>query len=232
MKSTLFFQQRVVWLPKVWLIVVMLLLVTIIIAWAFKNLALYLAVNQPKHAEYLLVEGWQSEQSLLQALSVFREGGYRLLITTGGPDNRTITPKYKSFAEESAAFLLAQSIEPDKIVIVSAPASAQNRTFLSAVMVREWFIKQELLPKSIDVFTEGVHARRTHALYQLAFGDSVEIGISASRPENYNLNRWWQTSSGAKSVITEVIGVIWVTCCFTPGEHGSHQEKWGVVKNN
>ncbi len=200
--------------------------------WTFKNIALYLAVNQPKHADYLLVEGWQSEQSLLQALNTFREGAYTLLITTGGPDNRAINPKYKSFAEESADFLLEQGIEPEKIVSVSAPASAQNRTFLSAVMVRDWFSSQMLLPASIDIFTEGVHARRTRALYRLAFGDRTDIGIYASQPENYNLNTWWQSSSGAKSVITEMIGLFWVRCCFNPGEQGSHQEKWGIIKGH
>ncbi len=210
-----------------------MLLIIVTLTWfIFKNCALYLASNEPTHSKYLIVEGWQSEQSLLQALNTFREGGYTLLITTGGPDNRTINPKYKSFAEESATFLLAQGIGRQKIVSVPAPASAQNRTFLSAVMVREWFNSQKLLPASINVFTEGVHARRTRALYQLAFGDSVEIGIYASSPENYNLKTWWQSSSGAKSVITEVVGMIWVTCCFNPGEQGSHLEKWGIVKGS
>jgi hypothetical protein len=228
----LFFKQRVIWLPKVWLIIVMLLIVVTMMFFVFKNSALYLASNEPTHSQYLVVEGWQSEQSLLQALKTFREGNYQYLITTGGPDNRIINPKYKSFAEESATFLLAQGIAPQKIFSVSAPASAQNRTFLSAVMVREWFDLQNKMLDSLDVFTEGVHARRTRVLYQLAFGDKVEIGVYASSPENYNLDTWWQTSSGAKSVITEVVGMIWVTCCFNPGEQGSHQEKWGIVKGN
>ena len=197
----------------------------------FKNIALYLALNKPHDSEYLVVEGWQSEQSLLQALMTFREENYRYLITTGGPDARTIEPRYSSFAEASAAFLLSRGINSDKVIIVSAPASAQNRTFLSAVMVRDWFIIHNSLPTSIDVFTEGVHARRTHVLYRKAFESMADIGIYASISENYDLKLWWKTSAGVKSVITEALGMFWVTCCFEPGEYGSHQEKWGLVRN-
>lgn len=209
----------------------MLLFFITITLFCFKNIALYLALNKPNNGQYLVVEGWQSEQSLLQALNTFREGSYQYLITTGGPDTRTVDPRYKSFAEKSAAFLLSQGIDSKKLVIVSAPASAQNRTFLSAVMVRDWFALQNILPVSIDVFTEGVHAKRTRILYRKAFGSMAEIGIYASAPENYGLRSWWETSSGAKSVITEVVGMLWVTCCFTPGVQGSHQEKWGLVRS-
>jgi hypothetical protein len=231
LKSTRLFKQRVIWLPKAWVLVVMLLFFIAITLFCFKNIALYLALNKPNHSQYLVVEGWQSEQSLLQALNTFREGAYQYLITTGGPDTRTVSPRYKSFAEESAAFLLSRGIDAKKLIIVSAPASAQNRTFLSAVMVRDWFVLHNVLPVSIDVFTEGVHARRTRILYQKAFGTMANIGIYASEPESYDLQAWWDTSTGAKSVITEVVGMLWVTCFFNPGEQGSHQEKWGLVRS-
>lgn len=209
----------------------MLLFFIAITLFCFKNIALYLALNKPNNGRYLVVEGWQSEQSLLQALNTFREGAYQYLITTGGPDTRTINPRFKSYAEESAAFLSSQGIGSKKLVIVSAPASAQNRTFLSAVMVRNWFTLQNIRPVSIDVFTEGVHARRTRILYQKAFGSMAEIGIYASMSENYDLSSWWESSAGAKAVITEVTGMVWVTCCFDSGKQGSHQEKWGIIKS-
>jgi len=83
----------------------------------------------------------------------------------------------------------------------------------------------------MDIYTQGVHARRTYTLYKMAFRDIDKIGIYASQSESYDLKTWWKTSEGAKSVVTEVVGMLWVKCCFKPGEQGSHQEKWGLVKN-
>ncbi|MBL1321907.1 MAG: hypothetical protein COA63_012730 [Methylophaga sp.] len=196
-----------------------------------KNSASYLAVTQPKQGDYLVVEGWQTEDSLAQALNKFKGSTYQYLIATGGPDTRYINPEYKTYAERSAAFLLAQGLDARKLIVISAPASAQNRTFLSAVMVRDYLAKKNIAPISLDIFTQGVHAKRTHELYQMAFRDDDNIGIYSSVPANYDLKAWWKTSEGAKSVITEIVGLLWVKCCFNPGKPGSHQEKWGLVKN-
>ena len=193
-----------------------------------KNIAFYLAVNKPNQGDYLIVEGWQAEHSLKQALEVFQQGSYQYLITTGGPDARHINPKYKTYAEQSAHFLLSQGLDDAKLMVIPAPASAQNRTFLSAVMVRNRLLSQTDSALAIDIYTQGVHARRTYTLYKMAFREGDKMGIYASHPESYDLKTWWKTSEGAKSVVTEVVGMIWVKCCFNPGEQGSHQEKWGL----
>lgn len=213
-----------------WLIVPLLLVIFATVLLGMKNVAFYLAVNEPNQGDYLVVEGWQSEHSLKQALAVFQNGSYQYLITTGGPDSRRINPEYKTYAEQSANFLLSQGLDATRLIVIPAPASAQDRTFLSAVMVRNWFISRDNKSLALDVFTQGVHARRTYTLYKMAFRKSDEIGIYASEPNSYELKRWWQTSEGAKSVVTEVVGMVWVKCCFNSGVQGSHQEKWGLIK--
>ena len=231
MKSTLFFKQRVICLPKLWVVAVLLLMATTIILLGFKNSAIYLALNKPNQGDYLVVEGWQDEQSLKQALAVFHDNTYRYLITTGGPDIRHINPEHKTYAEQSAYFLLTQGLDATKLMVIPAPASAQDRTFLSAVMVRNALLGQSKSPIYMDIYTQDVHGRRTYTLYKMAFRDTDTIGIYSSDPTNYDLNRWWQTSEGAKSVFTEIVGLFWVKCCFNPGKKGSHLEKWGVDKN-
>ena len=49
----------------------------------------------------------------------------------------------------------------------------------------------------------------------------------AAKPRNYDKSHWWRTSTGAKSVLTETIGLAWVTCCFGSHQQGSYEEKWG-----
>jgi len=75
-------------------VLVVVLLVTLFLTFVgLSNIAFYLAVSKPNQGEYLLVEGWQAEHSLKQALEVFQQGGYQYLITTGGPDSRRINPQ-------------------------------------------------------------------------------------------------------------------------------------------
>jgi hypothetical protein len=139
--------------------------------------------------------------------------------------------QYATYAEQAGAELKKMGLEPSKLMMVPAPASAQERTYLSAVMVRVKLAEAKLLPKSINVFSADVHARRTHLLYQLAFRETpTRVGVLAAHPGRFSLARWWQTSEGAKSVLTELIGWLWVKCCFEPGEIDSHRERWGLYE--
>lgn len=76
----------------------------------------------------------------------------------------------------------------------------------------------------------GTHARRTRMVYRAAFGPEAAIGILAAAPSDYDGERWWQTSAGAKSVLAEALSVIWTACCFHPPPPGSHEEMWAVPR--
>jgi hypothetical protein len=150
------------------------------------------------------------------------------LVTTGGPNTRQIKPKHNSYTEQAAAFIVSTSFDQNKLIVIPTPASAQDRTYLSAVIVRDWFSANDIDIKTLTVFSSDVHARRTRMLYQQAFGQNTAIGIIAGEPNGFELQYWWRTSEGAKIVLTEAAGLLWTLCCFSSGEQGSHQEKWGL----
>jgi hypothetical protein len=62
----------------------------------------------------------------------------------------------------------------------------------------------------------------------MAFDDDKHLGVIVAPPDEYQLNNWWNSSTGVKSVLMETISLAWTVCCFAPGEKGSHQEKWGI----
>lgn len=202
-----------------------------LLLWLFiKTIGPWLAPTKPTaDRQFLVVEGWQNEQSLLDAYAIFQQHDYQFLITTGGPDTRQIHPRYPSFADEAADFLRTQGLPADQLIVVPAPASAQDRTYLSAVMVRKWLTAERIQLRQLNVHSSHVHARRTRALYQKAM-TNVTIGSYAAPPQTFTLEHWWQTSDGAKAVFTEILGNIAVWCCFNPGAPGSHYEKWAVEK--
>jgi len=95
-------------------------------------------------------------------------------------------------------------------------------------MVREWAERSGAKLDSVDVFSSGVHSRRTWLVYGLAFGPKTRVGILAATPSTYDPAAWWRTSVGAEEVLGQAIAWLWTEMLFRPGPRGSAQEKWAV----
>ena len=144
----------------------------------------------------------------------------------GGPISNDFHGIDANYAERAADYLLTQGLPEETTAIVRTPYSAQNRTFLNAVMVREWFKQRGVSVTLLDVFSSGVQTRRSRELYQQAFGDQVAIAIVASQSIYFDPNYWWETSATGKGVAVEFTNWVLTKCCFKPGSPGSHKEKW------
>jgi len=222
-------QRRQLWVPTLagWLVLIVCGLA--MAATARYTVYPFLAPNAPAAgARLLVVEGWLDAEELDQAIAAYRRGGYQQIVTTGGPVERRLGfTTNTDYAELAAGYLQSHGLAGVPITAIPAPASAQNRTFLSAVMVRNWMAKQDQQHQAFDLFSGGAHARRSRLLYRLAFDSEIEIGILAAQPSNYDPQRWWQTSSGAKAVLGESISWLWTVGFFRPPPPGSHRELWG-----
>jgi uncharacterized SAM-binding protein YcdF (DUF218 family) len=197
-----------------------------------RGMADFLTVYEPADADYLVIEGWMNKEELDQSLDYFKSGNYRLAIIVGGPISNDFHGIDANYAKRAADYLRGQGLAESQSVVIAAPYSAQDRTFLNAVMTRDWFARQGTKPSRVDVFSSSVHTRRSRALYQLAFGDEVTVGVIPSRPEFFDPAQWWRTSDSGKTVAIEFAAWLLVKCCFSPGEPGSHLEKWGIEKSS
>jgi len=195
---------------------------------AFRYAAYYLAFNQSLGNGILIVEGWQSHKALQASHALFHKGDYTMIITTGGPIINEFDKTSNSYAERATGFLVNAGISPNKIITASAPPSAKDRTFLSAVIARQATLSRLPSANHLDIVTTGVHARRTHTVYRQAFPENFKLGIIAVRPERFSLEHWWHTSEGTKAVLSELLSLGWVWCCFSPGEPGSREEMWAM----
>jgi len=226
-------RRRQVWVPTIWGCLLLLAIPVVAGALSVKFVHAFLAPNAPvPNAKILVVEGWISDAELDQAVAAFRTGKYERVITTGGPIERWLSIyAAANYAELSATYLKKHGLEDAEVIPVPAPASAQDRTFLSAIKVREFVTSQGLSLNAIDVFSAGTHARRSRMLYRMAFGPNINVGVLSAKPQDYDEHRWWLTSAGTKSVIEESISVIWTKCCFYRAPVGSHEEMWGKPSN-
>jgi hypothetical protein len=231
------FRRRQIWLPT-WqgalLLVVVFATASLI---ALRHLASYLAANDPittrdgRGASTLIVEGWLDEDGLDAAIAVIGRGRYERVIASGGPiDGWREGRSWPTYAERGADYLRRHGVTSIPVVAVAAPESAQDRTFLSAVVVREWLRRQGGRIDAVDLFSGGVHARRSRLVFRMAFGSEVDVGVFAAAPRRYTLERWWTTSDGVKAVLDEAISLAWTACCFAPPESASHEERSPVPR--
>lgn len=135
-----------------------LALITIIIA----QVQPFLAVTSPIKADILVVEGWLADEALKQALNEFEMGSYTHIITTGIPLQRGYyLSEYKDFANLAAATLKAMGADSEKIIPIPTPDVRKDRTYASVIALKEKLATSQLKLKSMNLFSDDVHARRS-----------------------------------------------------------------------
>jgi uncharacterized SAM-binding protein YcdF (DUF218 family) len=99
--------------------------------------------------------------------------------------------------------------------MVPSHVNGRERTYSSAIALRDWF-RDNTPVHTINVVTEGAHARRTRLLYQKAVGRNVTAGTIAVSNPAYNPKQWWRYSDGVREVIGESIAYIYAKFFFYP----------------
>jgi hypothetical protein len=214
----IWFRRRTIWLPTLWGWLALLLAGVALAVTLQHRIHGFLAANDPVGARVLVVEGWMGPEELEETVVIFRKHGYERLITTGGPIQRW--PPYagqSTYAEQAARYLKEQGLPEAVVTAVPASAASHDRTYASALTVRDWAKRSGLRLEAIDVISDGPHARRSRALYRMALGPEVKVGILATRSYDYDAAVWWRSSIGARNVIEQTIALVWVHCCFRTG---------------
>ena len=93
----------------------------------------------------------------------------------------------------------------------------RDRTYGSAVALRNWFRDHNMTVSGINVVTEDLHARRTRLLFQKALGDEVKVGVIGIPSPDYDAKHWWHYSEGLKEVISESIAYVYAKCSLSLG---------------
>ena len=216
MKFPPLFRRREVPFPTIWGWLALLLTAAAAVTLAALNIQSFLAVNQLVGARLLVVEGWIGPAALDQAIDVFRAGHYERVATTGGSIDQWPTPVHGTYAELAADYLKQHGLAQAAITAVPSPSVARDRTYTSAVVIRDWAKRSGIAVESIDVISMGTHARRTRLLYRMAFGPDIAVGVHAAPASAYEGRKWWRSSNGARDVLDQGIGLLWVKCCFWP----------------
>jgi hypothetical protein len=186
---------------------------------AVKNVHSFLAVNDPAESGALVIEGWAPDYAFAAAVVDFKNHHYDKLYVTGGPIERGAPlSEYRTYAELGEAILLRMGMERGSVQAVPAPEVHKDRTYASALALRDLFHRDGNRPSQINLISMGVHARRSRLLFEKAFGPGTKVGVLAIEDQNYNPSRWWKYSQGVRSVTDELLAYCYARLLFSPDD--------------
>jgi DUF218 domain len=189
---------------------------------AFLTIYPFLAVTHRVNTNVLVVEGWIATYGIRASVEEFKTGSYQRVFTTGGPVEGSggYTNDYNTSASVGAEglkkFGRKFGIPEDVIQMAPSHVNSRERTYSSAIALRDWFHDHNLAIHSVNVLTEGCHARRTQFLYQEALGKNVTVGIIAVANPDYDPKDWWRYSDGFREVMGESLAYIYARFFFYP----------------
>ena len=180
----------------------------------------FLAVTQPVNADVLVVEGWVHKYAIQAAIDEYKSGNYRRVFTTGGPvtGNGGYVNDYQTAASVGADLLKKAGLPAGVLQMVPCHVIGRDRTYSSAIALRDWFREHNLQVRSLNIVTEGAHARRSRLLFERALGPEVKIGVISVPSPDFDARRWWYYSEGLEDVVQEGIGYLYAKFFFHPRE--------------
>lgn len=189
------------------------------LGWMF-TIQPFLAQTHRVDTKILVMEGWVHQYAAQAAMQEFQNGHYDKIYTTGGPVVGTgdYSNVYNTSASVGAELLVKVGMPADLVQMVPSHIKGRDRTYSSALALREYFHTNGLSVKSFNVLTEDAHSRRTGMLFQKAFGDEATVGIISVPDPDYDPARWWRYSEGVREVLGENIAWVYAAFIFHPGK--------------
>ena len=187
----------------------------------------FLAITHRVDANILVVEGWVHEYAIRAAVKEFQDNHYQRVFTTGGPveGNGGYINDFYTSASVGADLLKKRGLPDERLQMVPSRVMDRDRTYGSAVALRNWFRDHNIVVSGIDVVTEDLHARRTRLLFQKALGDEIAVGIIAIPNPDYDAKHWWRYSEGVKEVVSETAAYLYASLFFWPSESKGEKPK-------
>jgi uncharacterized SAM-binding protein YcdF (DUF218 family) len=192
-------------------------LIVLLMGWlVLVNVYPFLALTHRLNADVLVVEGWIHKFAIRAAVEEFQSRHYQRVFATGGPvvGSGGYTNDYNTSASVGADLLKENGLAGESLQMVPSRVMGRDRTYWSAVALRNLFRDQNVAVGGINVVTEDLHARRTRLLFQKALGPKVAVGIISIPNPDYDAKRWWCYSEGVKDVISEGAAYLYAKFVF------------------
>jgi hypothetical protein len=167
----------------------------------------FLAVSSPAGQGILVVEAWIPSQSLREAARIFQSGSYRYLVVVGSQINPS--DNSLNYADRAADDLERLGLAKDRVVRIATPYRSINRTFATAKAFKQWVLSSAAGTCCIDVYTVGVHARKSWITFRAVLGNTYQVGVIAGPETSYNPKYWLMSRRGLWLVARNLSGYLY-----------------------
>ena len=135
----------------------------------------FLAINAPEQTRILVVEGWISETGIKYAADQLLSDSYDHAFITGGPISGFggYTSDFNTYAHYGFSRLLKKEVSRDRLTRVPSRVTERDRTYSSAVVLRQYLATNNIQPTAVNILTDSVHARRSRLLFKAALGPEI-----------------------------------------------------------
>ena len=171
----------------------------------------FLAVTRPLGDGILVVDAWIPARTLAESVSVFNSGRYRYLVVLGGPTQEIGKASHSPVADADLAANTLEKLGLDTrtLVRIRVPDDSSGRTLRRAAAFRNWLDSSQASACSVDVFTAGVHARKSWILFRHALGSRYRVGIVAGNEFRYPPRFWFISRTGIRIVSRNLAGYLY-----------------------
>ena len=170
----------------------------------------FLAINRPLNGQVLIVESWfPNAPGMADAAEAVRRGHYSNIICVAVDPPDAVPNQTISNTRLASERLVALGVDASLIQVLTLAAVKQDRTFHCALAVREWLKQNKPHVTAIDVFTAGIHARKSQILYQKALPPEIQVGIIAGRETAYPYTHWWFSRHGIYLIVRNTVGYLY-----------------------
>jgi uncharacterized SAM-binding protein YcdF (DUF218 family) len=192
----------------------------------------FLAVTDRVETNILVVEGWVHPYAIHAAVEEFRTGSYQRIFTTGGPvvGRGGYVNDFQTAASVGADLLRKEGIPGEALQKVPTRVMGRDRTYSSAAALKNWLLEHNLRVRSLNIVTEGAHARRSRLLFEEALGRDVNVGVISVPSPDFDASRWWYYSEGVEDVVEEGLGYLYAKFLYYPGKSEPAPQK-NAIRN-
>jgi hypothetical protein len=171
----------------------------------------FLAVSNPVGEGVLVVEAWIPAKTLAESVKVFNSGRYSYLIVVGGPiqGSGSASNHPTTYADLAASKFEELGFDAKKLVKIDVPAVSFGRTLAGETEVRRWLDRSGTSVCCVDVFTVGVHARKSWIFSRHALSDRYRVGIIAGPEASFDPRFWLVSKRGIRIVVRNMGGYVY-----------------------
>jgi hypothetical protein len=170
----------------------------------------FLCLNKAYSSGTLVVEGWIPDISLNEIPFIYFSGNYKMLVVVGGPIISQQTRKNGlTAADRAKSRLIEKGIEKDSIFLVQYTEGQYHHTYRSAIALKDWLSKSNPDSHFIDIYTVGVHARKSYITFKRVLSPYYEVGVLSGKPLYYCPQTWFLSKKGIFLVYKNFFGYLY-----------------------